>query len=132
MSFGSFIKSVLPLSVRKYLFTWYADRLFDEAMQKADELARKDGHRYYVLPTKSGNLKVTNVDIETRDPSRLNDKRLLKRSVRKPYQLRKESFYFTASKYCNKKYNPEGMLQWEVDAMRMKYHDWYFLKRFHK
>lgn len=130
MSISKFLHAVLPLKARMFLFRKYADKMLDDAISRAEHLHDIDGHRYYVLPTKSGNLKVTNVDIETRDPSRLNDHRLLKRTVRKPYQLRKESFYFTPSKVCKQKYNPDRMLDWELDAIRKKFYDWYFMKRF--
>lgn len=132
MTLQSFLYKVLPLKARKYLFQKYADKMLDDAIERAEKLHEKDGHRYFVLPTKSGDLKVTNIDIETRDKSRLNDKRLLKRGVRSPYQLRRESFYFTASDICKKRYNPDGMLDWELEAIRKKYYDWYFMKRFGK
>ena len=102
----------------------YADAMLDEAIEKANELHQKTGHRYFVLPTSSGNLKVTDVDNETRD--RIRDKRLLKKSVRKPYQLRRESYYFTASKICKNKYQPQGMQDWEIEAMRKMFYRWYF------
>lgn len=130
MSINSILYKLLPLKARKFLFQKYADHMLDDAISRAEQLHAQDGHRYFILPTKSGNLKVTNVDIETRDPARLRDRRLLKRSVRMPYQLRRESFYFTASDVCKKKYNPDRMLDWELEAMRKKFYDWYFMKRF--
>lgn len=130
MNIQSFFRGILPLCVRKFIFARYADAILDDAIALANEKHNQDGHRYYVLPTKSGNLKVTNADTETRDPARLRDKRLLKRSVRKPYQLRKEAFYFTASRYCAKRYVPDAMQDWELKAIReSKYYDWFFSRK---
>lgn len=126
MSITNILRKILPLSIRKFIYKRYADKMLDDAVALADSKYREDGHRYYVLPCKNGNLKVTNVDTETRDKSRLADKRLLKRSVRKPYQLRRESFYFTKSDVCKEKYNPDGMLDWELEAGRETYYDWFF------
>ena len=128
MSIVSIIRKLLPLAVRKYIYRHYAEKLLQEAIALAEKKHAEDGHRYFILPCKNGKLKVTNADTETRDPSRLNDKRLLKRSVRKPYQLRKESFYFTASKVCKQKFVPDAMQEWELNAMRKKYYDWFFTR----
>lgn len=126
MTLQTLIRTILPLKAREFIYRQYADHVLQQAIDLAEANYRKDGHRYYVLPCKNGKLKVTNVDTETRDKSRLNDKRLLKRTVRMPYQLRKESFYFTASDVCKKKYNPSAMLPWELEAGRKNYHDWFF------
>ena len=126
MNITSILRFITPLRVRKYLFKRYADKMLQEAIDKAEAMYRQDGHRYFVLPCKNGSLKVTNIDTETRDGSRIKDKRLLKKSVRKPYQLRKEAFYFTASDICKKKYNPNGMMDWEFEAGRDLYYDWFF------
>lgn len=128
MDFKSVLRHILPLKVRKFIYKKYAEKMFQEAIDKANKMHQIDGHRYFVLPCKNGNLKVTNVDTETRDKSRLGDKRLLKKSVRKPYQLRKEAFYFTASKYCKKKFNPDAKYDWEVEAGKDAYYDWFFTK----
>lgn len=128
MTIRDFFRTILPLSIRKFIYRKYADKLLYQAIEMARQKYLDDGHRYYVLPCKNGKLKVTNADTETRDPSRLNDKRLLKKSVRKPYQLRKESFYFTGSRVCKAKFNPEEMLEWELEAMKEKYYNWFFTK----
>lgn len=112
------------MSVRLFFGRKYADAILDEAIEKANKCHEADGRRYFVLPTKGGDLKVTNGDYETRE--RVRDKRLLKKSVRKPYQLRRESYYFTASKVCKAKYQPQGMQDFELDAMRKVFYRWYF------
>ena len=112
------------MSLRLLISRKYADAMLDEAVEKANAEYERTGHRYFVLPTKGGDLKVTNVDYETRD--RVRDKRLLKKSVRKPYQLRKESYYFTPSKVCKGKFQKQGMQDWEKEAMRKIYYRWYF------
>ena len=48
----------------------YADSMLDEAIERANKLHLKTGKRYFVLPTVSGDLKVTDVDNETRDRRR--------------------------------------------------------------
>lgn len=126
MNKTTIFRAFIPLPIRKFLFRRFADKMLQDAIDLAESRYREDGHRYFVLPTKGGNLKVTNIDTETRDRSRLNDKRLRKRSVRKPYQLRKEAFYFTPSDVCKRKYNPDRMLDWELEAGRDAYYDWYF------
>lgn len=117
----------IPTSVRLFFGRKYADAILDEAIEIANKCHEEDGRRYFVLPTKSGNLKVTNGDYETRE--RVRDKRLLKKSVRKPYQLRRESYYFTASRVCKEKYQPQGMQDFELEAMRKVFYRWYF--RYH-
>ena len=118
------LKSFIPRFIRMFISRKYADSMLDEAIEKADELHLKTGKRYFVLPTVSGDLKVTDVDNETRD--RRRDNHILKKSVRKPYQLRRESYYFTASDVCKDRFHPEGMQPWEVEAMRKLFYKFYF------
>lgn len=118
------IRNFIPKFLRYLLFRKFADAMFDEAISEAEQMFEQTGKRHFVLPAKHGNLKVTDVDTETRD--RRRDHRLLKRSVRKPWQLRRESLYFTPSRKCKKKFNPDRMQQWEVDAMRKQFYKFYF------
>lgn len=118
------ISRFIPRFIRKFIFKQYAIQIFEDAVRKAEDMHSKDGHRYFVLPTKSGDLKVTNIDEETRDRTR--DKRVLKRSVRLPYQLRRESFYFTASDVAKSKYKKNGMVEWEKEQHKQLFLEWYF------
>lgn len=118
------IRRFIPKAIRYLLFRTYADAMLDEAISEAEQMYEQTGRRHFVLPAKHGNLKVTDIDNETRDRKR--DKRLLKRSVRKPWQLRRESYYFTPSDKCKRKFNPDRMQQWEADAMRKKFYEFYF------
>lgn len=120
------IEKFIPRFIRKFIFKKYALKMYDDAVAKANALHELDGHRYFVLPTMSGDLKVTNGDEETRD--RVRDKRVLKRSIRKPYQLRRESFYFTASDVCKRKYQRTAMLDWEIKEHKKMFLRWYFTK----
>lgn len=117
------LKRLIPFRVRLFFVKKYADIMLEDAISKSEDLHDKDGHRYFVLPAVGGNLKVTNIDQETRD--RRRDHRLLKKSVLKPYQLRRESFYFTASRFCKDKYNPDKMQNWELEATKKTYYRWY-------
>ena len=117
-------KRLIPVRLRMLISRKYADMILDEAIEKAEQMHFMTGKRYYVFPTKGGDLKVTDADTETRDRKR--DKRLLKKSVRKPYQLRREAYYFTASEVCKKKYQPQGMEKWEAEAMRKLFYKFWF------
>lgn len=117
-------KKLIPTSLRMLISRKYADAMLDDAINKANEEYKRTGHRYFVYPMKDGNLKVTNAEYETRDRKR--DKRLLKKSTHSPYKLRREAYYFTPSNVCKSKYQPQGMQDWEVDAMRKIYYRWYF------
>lgn len=121
------IKRFIPKAVKTYFAKRYVDILFKRAIDLAEENYRKDGRRYFVFPTTSGDFKVTNGDFETRD--RIRDKRLLKKPVRYPYQLRREAFYFTASDKCKNKYISKGLDPWAVEAMKPIIYEWYF--RYH-
>lgn len=120
------LKKFIPLPIRKFFLKSYAIRMFEDACRKADEAHNADpeGHRYYVLPVKGGNLKVTTADEETR--ARRNVKTLDYRNVRKPYRLRRQSFYFTESKVCKPKFQPQGMQPFEREESRKKFIEWYF------
>jgi len=118
------LENFIPRFLKKIIFKKYALSMFEDAIKKANDLYELDGHRYFVLPTKAGDLKVTNGDEETRD--RIRDKRVLKRSVREPYQLRRESFYYTASDVAKRKYQQTAMLDWELEEHKKMYLEWYF------
>lgn len=120
------ILKFIPKPLRKLLFRGYAIKMYNDACNRADEAHNndKEGHRYYVLGTMSGDLKITTADEETRDRKR--DKHLLKQSVRKPYVLRKQSFYYTKSNVCKDKYQPQGMLEYEKEVHQDMFIEWYF------
>lgn len=120
------IKNLIPRFIKMLIFERHAINLYKDACSRADEAHKTDpeGHRYYVIGTVGGDLKITTADEETRDRKR--DKRLLKSSIRKPYVLRKQSFYYTASDVCKDKYQPQGMLDFEKDVHQKMFVEWYF------
>ena len=120
------IISYLPLPVRKLLLKGQAYSMYEKACAEADAAHAADpkGHRYFVLPTKSGDIKVTTADEETR--ARRNVATPSFRNVRKPYKLRRQSFYFTPSGLCKQKYQPQGMQPFEVEEHRKMFIEWYF------
>lgn len=118
----------LVSAIRRFFYKYYAIQLYNDACRKAEEAHANDPkhRRYFVIGTMSGDLKVTNADEETRD--RRRDRHALKKSVRKPYVLRRQSFYYTSSDVCKKKFQPVGMLEFEQDAHCKAFVDWYFKK----
>ncbi len=118
----------LPRFLRKFLCKYYAIRMYNDACKQAEEAHAADPkhRRYFVIGCANGDLKVTTVDEETRD--RRRDHTVLKKSIRKPYVLRKQSFYYTASDVCKHKYKPVGMMDFEADVHRKMFIDWYFKK----
>lgn len=119
-------KKLIPQSLKRLIFKGYAIKVFNDAVERAEEAHRNDpkGRRYYVFGTANGDLKITTADEETRDRKR--DTRLLVPNVRKPYVLRKQSFYYTKSDVCKRKYQPQGMQDWESKVHRDMFIEWYF------
>ena len=118
----------LPTFLRRFLCKYYAIRMYDKACRQAEAAHAADPkhRRYFVIGCTNGDLKVTTADEEIRD--RRRDRHVLKKSVCKPYVLRKQSFYNTASDVCKRKYVPAGMMDFEADTHRKMFIDWYFKK----
>lgn len=116
----------IPTFLRKLLFRGHAIHQYEKAVQMAEDAHAADpnGRRYFVFGTKHGDLKVTTADEEIRD--RRRDHRVLKPDIFSPYVLRKQAFYFTPSKLCKKKYNPDRMQDFEKEVHRQQFIDWYF------
>lgn len=119
-------RKLIPAPLRKLILKGYAMKMYNDAVEIAERKHREDekGRRYFVIGTKYGDLKVVNVDEETR--MRRNDPHPLTRSIRRPYKLRRQSFYYTASKVCTRKYQPQGMTEWEKEEHLKLFIEWYF------
>ena len=122
------LKRFIPKAIKMLFFERYAINIYNKACEEAEMLHEQDEkhRRYYVVGTASGDLKVTSADEETRDRKR--DKIITHPSVRSPYVLRRQSFYYTASSVCKKKYQPQGMQDFEKEEHKKMFVEWYFKK----